>query len=80
MLKARAGAISLAIVDLHIPAEECAAVVREMRAESGQLKIIVLGGASPGGQEAFEFEPPVELLPKAVTAELLVGTVVRALG
>ena len=80
LLKAGAGSFSLAIVDLHIPIEECAALIREMRAESGRLKIIVLGGASPGGKEVFVFEPPVELLPKAVTGELLVGTVTRALG
>jgi two-component system cell cycle sensor histidine kinase/response regulator CckA len=80
LLKAGAGSISLAIVDLHIPIEECAAVIRELRAEARQLKIIVLGGASPGGQEAFEIEPAVELLPKAITGELLVGTVTRVLG
>ena len=80
LLKAGAGSFSLAIVDLHIPIEECAALIREMRAESGRLRIIVLGGASPGGEEAFAFEPPVELLPKAVSGELLVGAVARVLG
>lgn len=80
LLRAGAGSISLAIVDLHRPIEECAALIRELRAEVGRLKIIVLGGTSPGGQEAFAFDPPVELLPKAVTGELLLATVSRVLG
>jgi two-component system, cell cycle sensor histidine kinase and response regulator CckA len=80
LLRAQAGSISLAIVDLHLPIEECAAVVREMRAISAQLSVAVLCGASPEHQEALSFDPPVELLPKAVTSENLIGTVARILG
>jgi two-component system cell cycle sensor histidine kinase/response regulator CckA len=80
LLRAQAESISLAIVDLHIPISECAAVVREMRAIAGQLRIVVLGGTSPAHQEAFSFDPPPELLPKAVTSEILMATVARILG
>ena len=80
LLRAHAESVSLAIVDLHIPIGECVAVVREMRAISGQLRIVVLAGTTPAHEEAFLMEPPVELLPKAVTSEILVGTVSRILG
>jgi len=80
LLRAQGASISLAIVDLHIPIGECAAVVREMRAVAGQLKIVVLGGSSLAHQEAFSFDPPVELLPKAITSEFLTETVSRILG
>jgi two-component system cell cycle sensor histidine kinase/response regulator CckA len=79
LLRAQADSISLAIVDLHLPIDESAALVREMRAVAGELKIVVLGGTSPAHEEAFSLEPPVELLPKSVTSEILLGTVARVL-
>jgi two-component system, cell cycle sensor histidine kinase and response regulator CckA len=80
LLQAQTGSISLAILDLHIPIDECAAVVREMRAIAADLKIVVLSGISPAHQEALAFDPAVVLLPKAVTSEILIGTVTRMLG
>jgi len=80
LLQAQAESISLAIVDLHVPIGECAQVVRDMRAIARQLRIVVLAGTSPAHQEAFSFDPPVELLPKAVTSEILMRTVARILG
>jgi nitrogen-specific signal transduction histidine kinase/CheY-like chemotaxis protein len=79
LLRAQASFISLAILDVHLSLDDCAEVVRAMRSISKEMKIIVLCGVSPAHKEAFELEPSVELLPKAVTTALLMDTVGRLL-
>ncbi len=74
--------VDLALVDLIMPRKDGVRTIEELRTRHAKTAIIVVTGAAPVRwplRLIFE-EPPVHMLVKPVSEQMLLGTVAEALG
>ncbi|MFI5404009.1 MAG: response regulator [Planctomycetota bacterium] len=74
--------VDLALVDLIMPKKDGVRTIEELRKRHARTAIVVVTGAAPVRwplRLIFE-DPPLHMLVKPVSAEMLLGTVSEALG